>query len=63
MDIVRQELDRLYRANFGKMVGSLLYFSSDIDLETAEDIVQDSFAAALTAWTKESIPSNPEGWI
>lgn len=63
MDIVRQELDRLYRANFGKMVGSLLYFSSDIDLETAEDIVQDSFSAALTAWTKESIPSNPEGWI
>lgn len=45
------------------MVSSLLYFSRDIDLETAEDLVQDSFSAALTAWRKDTLPANPAGWI
>ncbi len=63
MDNVQQEVDRLYKSHFGKMVSSLLYFSQDIDLETAEDLVQDSFAAALVAWRKDEIPSNPAGWI
>ena len=63
MDNVQQEVDRLYKSHFGKMVSSLLYFSQDIDLETAEDLVQDSFSAALVAWRKDEIPSNPAGWI
>src|SRR6201996_3588263 len=63
MDNIQEEVDRLYKSHFGKMVSSLLYFSRDIDLETAEDLVQDSFSAALVAWRKEAIPSNPAGWI
>jgi RNA polymerase sigma factor (sigma-70 family) len=63
MDKVQQEVDRLYKSHFGKMVSSMLDFSRDIDLETAEDLVQDSFSAALVAWRKDDIPSNPAGWI
>jgi RNA polymerase sigma factor (sigma-70 family) len=63
MDKVQQEVDSLYKSHFGKMVSSLLYFSRDIDLETAEDLVQDSFSAALVAWRKQGIPANPAGWI
>jgi len=63
MDKVQEEVNRLYKTHFGKMVASLLYFSGDIDLETAEDLVQDSFSAALTAWPKDGIPSNKAGWI
>ncbi|HVU83599.1 MAG TPA: sigma-70 family RNA polymerase sigma factor [Puia sp.] len=63
MDNVQQEVDGLYKTHFGKMVGSLLYFSRDIDLETAEDLVQDSFSTALGSWRKDGIPSNPAGWI
>jgi len=63
MDKVQQEIDRLYKSHYGKMVASLLYFSRDIDLETAEDLVQDSFSAALTTWSKDGIPSNTAGWI
>jgi RNA polymerase sigma-70 factor (ECF subfamily) len=63
MDPVQLEVDRLYKTHFGKMVGSLLYFSRDIDLETAEDLVQDSFSSALTDWRMQGIPSNPAGWI
>src|SRR4030095_6805717 len=63
MDKVQQEVDKLYKSHYGKMVASLLYFSQDIDLETAEDLVQDSFSSALTAWKEDVIPSNPAGWI
>src|ERR671918_3203216 len=63
MDKIQQEVDRLYKSHYGKMVASLLYFSQDIDLETAEDLVQDSFSSALTAWQKDDIPSNPAGWL
>ncbi len=45
------------------MVSSLLYFSKSIDLETAEDLVQDAFTSALTHWPDDGIPSNPAGWI
>jgi len=63
MDKIAQEVDELYKANFGKIVASLLYASSSIDPETAEDLVQDSFASALTDWKQNGVPSNKVGWI
>jgi RNA polymerase sigma factor (sigma-70 family) len=63
MDAVQQAVDKLYKTHFGKMVASLLYSSRNIDPETAEDIVQDSFSAALSDWTHQGIPINATGWI
>ena len=63
MDTIQQEVDRLYKSHFGKMVSTLLYFSRDIDLDTAEDLVQDAFSAALTHWRKDGLPANTAGWI
>jgi len=62
-DNVQQEIDLLYRGSFGKMVASVLCFSTDIDLETAEDLVHDAFAAGLKSWRNDGIPDNPGGWI
>ena len=59
----QQVADNLYKSHFGRIVASLLQFSRDIDLETAEDLVQDSFFAALTTWENGGIPDNPAGWI
>jgi RNA polymerase sigma factor (sigma-70 family) len=63
MDEVRLEADRLYKSHFGKMVSSLLRFSNAIDLKAAEDLVQDSFSAALISWRKSGIPVNPAAWL
>lgn len=63
MDPVQQEADKVYKAHFGKMVASLLYSFRDIDPGTAEDLVHDSFSAALTTWRLQGIPLNPAGWI
>jgi RNA polymerase sigma-70 factor (ECF subfamily) len=63
MDKVQQEADSLYKQHFGKLVASLLYASRDIDPETAEDIVQDAFSAALIDWRLQGIPENSAGWL
>lgn len=58
-----QAVDKLYKSHFGKMVTAMLQFSRDLDLETAEDLVQDAFYSALSTWTLTSIPDNPAGWV
>ena len=59
----QQAVDKLYKTHFGKMVTAMLQFSRDLDLETAEDLVQDSFSSALSTWKLTGIPDNPAGWI
>jgi len=33
------------------------------DLDLAEECVQDAYAAALTAWTRDGVPRNPGAWL
>ncbi len=63
MDEVRFTADQLYKSHFGKMVSSLLRFSNAIDLQAAEDIVQDSYSAAIISWGKDGLPDNPAAWL
>src|SRR5262252_997455 len=63
MDKEQQAADKLYKSHFGKMVTAMLQFSRDIGIETAEDLVQDAFYAALSSWKHNGIPHNPAGWM
>ena len=63
MDEIRLTADQLYKSDFGKLVSSLLRFSNAIDLKAAEDLVQDSFSAALESWRKNGLPVNPAAWL
>ena len=63
MDKEQQAADKLYKTHFGKMVIAMLQFLRDIDIETAEDMVQDAFYAALSSWKHAGIPDNPAGWM
>ena len=63
MEKEQQAADELYKRHFGKMVTAMLQFSRDIDIETAEDLVQDAFYAALSSWKQKGIPHNPAGWM
>ena len=61
--MAEQTVEQLYRSHYGKMVANILNRYPDLGLETAEDLVQDSFAVALTEWAREGVPCNPPGWI
>lgn len=62
-ETIRREVEKLYRAHFGNLIASLLYSSSLIDPETAEDIVHDAFSSAIADWNKNGIPINTTGWL
>src|ERR1700758_5809281 len=33
------------------------------DFDLAEECVQDAYAAALAAWTRQGVPRNPAAWL
>ena len=53
------ELERVYRAEYGRCVATLARLLGDVDL--AEEAVQDAFAVALRKW--DVLPPNPGAWI
>jgi RNA polymerase sigma-70 factor, ECF subfamily len=55
------EIERVFRAEYGRAVGALVGGFGDIDV--AEDAVQDAFSAALRRWPASGLPPNPTGWI
>src|SRR5438477_11380180 len=55
------EIARIFRAESGRAVASLVRFFGDIDL--AEEAVQDAFVAALERWPASGLPPSPAGWI
>ena len=58
-----KEVDLLYRDNFGKMVASLATLFGLSNLKIAEDLVQDTFIAALNEWSKNGSPRKPIDWL
>lgn len=55
------EIERVFRAESGRAVATLIRFLGDID--AAEEAVQDAFEAALKRWPAEGLPPSPAGWI
>ncbi|UGT57571.1 RNA polymerase sigma factor [Nocardia asteroides] len=50
-----------YREEWGQVVATLIGYTGDWDL--AEDCAQEAFAAALTTWPRDGVPSRPGAWL
>ncbi|MES1224221.1 MAG: sigma-70 family RNA polymerase sigma factor, partial [Bacteroidota bacterium] len=55
--------DHLFRHESGKMVAVLTKIFGIQNLETAEDVVQQTFIDAIRVWKLKGIPDNPSGWL
>lgn len=55
------DIERVFRAESGRAVASLVRFFGDIDI--AEEAVQDAFEVALKRWPSTGLPPGPAGWI
>ena len=55
------DVERVFRAEYGRAVAVLTRVFGDIDL--AEDAVQDAFAEAARHWPQRGLPPSPAGWI
>jgi len=61
MDAIPERLDAIYHEESGRIRATLIRLLGDFDL--AEDAMHDAFSAALSAWSRSGIPSNPRAWL
>lgn len=59
--VTAETVARVFRAESGRAVASLVRVFGDID--TAEDAVQEAFEVALRRWPDAGLPPSPAGWI
>ncbi|MEV0331939.1 sigma-70 family RNA polymerase sigma factor [Nocardia sp. NPDC050717] len=58
---VRAAVAAAYRDEWGQVVATLIGYTGEWDL--AEDCAQEAFAAALTTWPRDGVPSRPGAWL
>jgi len=55
------DLDAVYRAQWGRVVAALIGFLGDFDL--AEEAAQEAFALAAERWPHDEVPEHPAAWL
>jgi len=58
---VTQDVERVFRQEYGRAVAVLVHVFGDIDV--AEEAVQDAFVTAVRRWPVDGTPPSPAGWI
>ncbi len=61
MTTSRDEVERVFRAEHGRILASLVRALGDLD--RAEDALADAWAAAIERWPRDGIPERPGAWI
>jgi RNA polymerase sigma factor (sigma-70 family) len=60
---IHELTDHLFRHESGKMVSVLSRLLGLQNIETAQDIVQDTLLQAMNTWGYNGIPDNPSAWL
>jgi RNA polymerase sigma-70 factor (ECF subfamily) len=58
---VRDDIDRIYRADSRVVLATLIRLLGDFDL--AEEALHDAFMAATERWPGEGLPAKPVAWL
>ena len=57
----RTAIESVFREESGRILATLIRISGSFD--QAEEMMQEAFASALSAWPEKGIPQNPGAWI
>ena len=60
MDVPRA-VDELYRAEWGRILATLIGLLGDFEL--AEEAAQEAFAVAVEQWASSGLPRSPRSWL
>ena len=61
MSLAARALDRIFRAESGAVLATLIRVLGDFQL--AEDALQDALTAALETWPTDGLPASPAAWL
>ncbi|MBP1651023.1 MAG: polymerase subunit sigma, partial [Bacteroidetes bacterium] len=56
-------LPYLFRTEYRKIIAVLCQLFGIAHIETAEDIVSDTFLSATELWSEQGLPPNPVAWL
>lgn len=56
-------LPHLFRTEYRKIIAVLCQLFGIAHIETAEDIVSDTFLSATELWSQHGVPANPVAWL
>src|SRR5262245_46870421 len=62
-EAIPTEIEALFRRESRRLISVLTRILGPGNLELAEDVMQDSFVAALREWTGRGVPDNPSAWL
>jgi RNA polymerase sigma-70 factor, ECF subfamily len=54
-------IETLYRSEWGRILATLVRLVGDLDL--AEEVMHEAFAAALETWPQTGLPDKPRPWL
>jgi RNA polymerase sigma factor (sigma-70 family) len=57
------DFETLFRRESGRLISVLTRILGPRNLELAEDVVQESFVAAMRDWAAHGTPENPSAWL
>ena len=60
---VNKIVDHLFRHESGKMIAVLSKLLGLQNLQTAQDITQDTLLQAFYTWGYKGLPENPSAWL
>ncbi len=60
-EALSEMIETLYRSESGRILATLVRILGDLDL--AEEVMHEAFAAALEAWPQAGVPDNPRPWL
>jgi RNA polymerase sigma-70 factor (ECF subfamily) len=60
-DELDQRLATLWRVESPRLIARLMHQLGDLD--SAEEIAQDAFMAAIEKWPQDGVPDNPAAWL
>jgi RNA polymerase sigma-70 factor (ECF subfamily) len=58
---ISETIETLYRSESGRVLATLVRLLGDLDL--AEEVMHEAFAAALETWPQAGIPDKPRPWL
>jgi len=62
-DTIPADIESLFRRESRRLISVLTRILGPANLELAEDVVQESFVAAMRDWHRRGVPENPSAWL
>jgi RNA polymerase sigma-70 factor (ECF subfamily) len=61
MPLAYETLERVFRAEYSRIIATLIRISGSFDL--AEEALQEAFTSAAATWDQQNPPRNPGAWL